>query len=469
MELGKSGFRRIVIVALASLLIIGIVAVWVQYDPLSDVEAAPDFTATDFTDRTFSLLDFAGNVTVLHVTQLENPLCIECEQQMIGQIAELGELAATQEANISIVTLNIRKNPYSEPGWEIAEDYYGLDITWYWVEEFEPFAASSEFIRYWELGGGFSNPTIVLIDHEQQIAAVHNVYCIGKGEIDGVVTASELVSDSKAILNGEWNYDLGGRGSATAVTFGSLFLLGIITSFSPCSIALLMAMISYIGALRSPRESEEGRQSEMTRGVMIGLAFTMGMALVFLLIGILISYIGGFIELSSMFYLIAGIILIVLGVNSIKPLSTLLLWLRDHKGGPDDGAQCAVPAKGRVGRLGSDLIRRLGLRSRYAAAFLLGVLFSVGWAPCAISLIFPVIVLVLSQQFTLVTGGAMMFVFGLGHGVVIVPFCAATGALKGRIGNRYVSAGNWMQLGFGIAIIAIGAIFALRYAGVFLW
>jgi cytochrome c-type biogenesis protein len=465
----RKNLAGIAVVVLASLLVLGILVVWIQYDPVSDVEPALDFTTTDIDGRTLSLSDFKGNVTVLHVTQLENPLCIECEQHMIGQIKELSELAASQEANISLVTLNIRKNPYSEAGWEIAEGYYGLNITWHWVEEYEPFEAASDFISYWELGGGFSNPTIILIDHEQRIAAIYNVYCIGSGEIDGIVTADALVSDSRAILSGDWDYALVEGGSATAVTFGSLFLLGVVTSFSPCSIALLMAMISYIGALRDPKGPDESKEGDMTRGLMIGLAFTLGMALVFLLMGVMISYIGGFIELSTTFYLVAGVILVLLGINSIRPLSTVMLWLRGDEDAPEAGAECATPVRGRASKLGSDLVRGLGLRSRYAAAFFLGILFSVGWAPCAMSLIFPVIVLVLSQQFTLVTGGVMMFVFGLGHGVVIVPFCAATGALKGRIGNRYVSAGGWMQLGFGIAIIAIGVVFALRYAGILLW
>ncbi|MBN1677744.1 MAG: sulfite exporter TauE/SafE family protein [Candidatus Thermoplasmatota archaeon] len=459
----------VVATVLAALMVIGAVLVWMQEDTASGPEEVQPFTATDYLGRTFSLLDFSGHVTVLHVTQIENPLCIECEQHITAQITELNSLAQAGDSTIDIVTLNVRKNSYSEAGWEIAEEYYGLNISWYWVEEFEPFPAASQFIGYWELRGGFANPTIILIDHEQRIAAVHNVYCVGTGEVDGVVTAGTLASDSRAILSGDWDYDVVAGGSSTAVTFGSMFLLGAVTSFSPCSIALLMAMISYIGALRSKRAPEEGPTEDMTRGVMIGLAFTIGMALIFLLMGIMISYIGGFIEMSSMFYLIAGIILIVLGINSIKPLSTLLLWLRDHGRHTETGPTCAVPTKGRLGRLGNDLIRRLGLRSRYAAAFLLGVLFSVGWAPCALSLIFPVIVLVLAHQSTLVMGGAMMFVFGLGHGVIIVPFCGATGVLKGSIGKKYVGAGSWMQLGFGTAIIAIGAVFALRYAGVLLW
>ena len=459
-----------IIVAASVFLALVLVVVLVGGGPSrSDSPTAEDFSATDYMGREFSLSDFAGNVTVLHITQLENPICIECEEYIRQQIAELATLESDNEEHITIVTLNIRKNTYSESGWEIARDAYNLTAAWYWVEEFEPFPVASQFISYWELGGGFANPTIVLIDQEQRIAAVHNVYCIGRGEVDGVVSASSLFSDSRAILSGDWDYQIEEGGSSTTVTFSSLFLLGVLTSFSPCSIALLMAMISYIGALRSPRETEAIVGGDMRRGVMIGLSFTMGMALVFFLMGVLIAYIGGFIELSSIFYLIAGTVLIILGINSIKPLGGLLLWLRDHSRREEPNPSCPAPAKGRVGRLGSDLLCRLGLRSRYAAAFLLGILFSVGWAPCAISLIFPVIVLVLSQQFTVITGGALMFVFGLGHGVVIVPFCAATGEIKGRIGNKYVSAGKWVQMGFGLAIIAIGGVFALRYAGVYLW
>ncbi len=415
---------------------------------------AEGFTATDHLNRTFSLDDLSGDIIILHITQLENPLCIECEEQIGNQIKELAGLAGRNEQNISIVTLNIRKNQYSDPGWEIAESRYGINITWHWVEEFEPYSASGHYQKYWEIDGSFSNPSIILIDQKLRVAGVYHVYCIGIGELDGIQTADSLSQDAHDIISGEWD---GFRGQTSdSVTLAGMFILGLVTSISPCSIALLIVMVSYIGSLE-----EEGQTPGQTRkkGLMIGIAFTLGMTLMFFLIGLLVSYVGLFIEISAAFYLIAGIILVVLGINAIKPLGLGELVSRLRNSESPEGE---LESKDRF-------IDRISRRSEFLGSFMLGMFFTIGWAPCAISLVFPVIVMMLTQDFTLLTGGIMMAAFGLGHGLIIVPICTATGDVKGRLGNKLVKAGKWIQPGFGIVIVVLGLVFALRFFGFDLW
>jgi hypothetical protein len=48
-----------------------------------------------------------------------------------------------------------------------------------------------------------------------------------------------------------------------------------------------------------------------------------------------------------------------------------------------------------------------------------------------------------------------LFVFGFGLGVPIIPLCAVTSSVRGKLGNKYVIAGKWMQRIFGIIIIVI--------------
>ena len=470
MKLGKRALYGIVVVAIASLLVLVVAVVGMLGDSLSGVEPAPDFTTTDYKGTTFSLSDFAGNVTVLHITQLENPLCIECEEHMIGQIEELSELAAIEGTNISIVTLNIRKNPYSEEGWRIAEEYYDLNISWLWVEEFEPFSASSQYIRYWMLDGGFANPTIILIDDDQDVVAVRHVYCIGKGEIDGTQTAEVLIEDSSSILSGEWDATLGGGVPSAGISAGGMFLLGVVTAFSPCSLALMMAMISYIGSMRALQKKNADGADGLATSLTIGIWFTLGTALVFFMIGLLVAYVGRFLEMSSIFYLIAGTILVLVGINAIHPLSVLLARLRESLGGrPTRAPSCQTSVDKDAADGKTRLLTRLSRMSPALAGLSLGVLFSVGWAPCALSLVFPVIVLMLTQEYTLLMGALMLFVFGLGHGAVIIPFCAATGEAKEKISRKYAGAGRRIQLVFGLVVIVIGVIFALRYVDFRLW
>lgn len=58
-----------------------------------------------------------------------------------------------------------------------------------------------------------------------------------------------------------------------------------------------------------------------------------------------------------------------------------------------------------------------------------------------------------------------MFVFGIGHGIPIIPLCALTSSVRGKVGNKYVVVGKWMQRIFGILIIIIGIIMAVRFWG----
>lgn len=414
---------------------------------------AADFTAVDQFNRSFSLGDYAGDVIILHVTQLESPLCIECEEHMMSQIMELADLSGRNNPNITIITLNIRKNAYSEAGWEMARDWYGLNITWHWVEEFEPYPAAGLYQQYWELDGGFSNPTLILIDPEFRVAGVYNVYRMGSGEVDGVQTANSLEADAVSIISGDWGEFRGQM--SEGITLAGMFVLGIITAISPCSIALLVVMISYIGGTADDNNPLDGRK----RGFLMGTAFTLGMTLMFFLIGLLVAYVGIFIEMSAAFYLLAGILLAVLGINAIKPINLAGLYE-------------LIPGKRKLpdGEASKDRwIDRISKKSGILGAFLFGLLFTIAWAPCAISLVFPVIVLMLTRDFSLLTGGIMLGVFGLGHGIIIIPIAAATADVKARMGNKLVAAGKWIQPGFGIFIILLGIIFAMRFWGWNLW
>jgi len=423
------------------------------YTDQTTLEAAPDFTATDENGVTFSLHDYIGKVVILHFTGVETPLCIECLEEMEGQIHELETLSKSSE-NISIITINIRKNPSSITGKEMAETDFGANISWHWVEDFSPYPIAGLYQQQWTVDGAFSNPSLVLIDMNQSIVGVYHVYCMGKGPIDRIQTAESLGADVKAIAEGSWE-DTDGNWEDEGITFAGIFLLGILTSVTPCSLALLVAMISYVGSLQKNTEKKFKKYS--LQGLWIGVIFTLGMSLVFFVFGMIISSVGIFIEASTVFFLIAGIILIILGINIFKPFSELFKRKSEGKTGV-----------GFVDK-GQGIFYKISKKSIYLGAFFLGILFSIGWAPCALSLMMPVFILTLTQKISIIMGGLLLFVFGLGHGVPIIPLCAATSSIRGKLGNRYVTAGKWMQRIFGIIIIAIGFIMAIRFWGIKFW
>jgi cytochrome c-type biogenesis protein len=414
---------------------------------------AIDFTVIDEHGVNFSLSDYKGYVIIIHFTGLENPLCIECLEEMESQIKEFEKLS-TSEINATLITINIRKNPYSDSGLEMAERDFGANISWHWVEDYTPYPVATLYQNYWTVDGAFSNPTLVFIDQEFNVVGVYNVYCLGKGSIDGIQSFESLSEDITDIWSGSWER-LKDEGYSESITFLGIFILGILTAATPCSIALLIAMISYVGTLQ--KETEKKTKKISMQGFWIGIIFTIGMSFVFFIFGMVISSLGIFLEVSSLFYLIAGAILIILGINIFKPL-TEILKLR-QKSETDQ----KVMDKGR------NIFIKISKRSIYIGAFFLGILFSIGWAPCAISLLMPVFILILAQDIPILTGGLLLFIFGLGHGIPIIPLCAVTSSVRGKVGNKYVNAGKWMQRIFGIIIIVIGLIMAARFWNFNLW
>ncbi len=419
-----------------------------------EIKPAPDFTAVDENGIEFSLSDYRSNVTLIHITGLETPLCIECEEEMIGQLEQLEKLSKSND-DVKIITINIRKNPYSTTGKSIAEQTYGINISWNWVEGFEPYQFAGLYQEYWTYNGAFSNPTIVLIDTNSSIVGVYNIYTLGKGKIDGIQTAESLNQDIQQIKSGEWSEFKGGKYNE-GITFIGIFALGILTALSPCSIALLVAMISYVGSLQKQNEKENIKKYSI-QGIWIGIVFTLGMAFVFFIFGLIISSVGIFVEISTMFYLISGIVLIILGINVFKPLKEIISNKKEGK------------TISQVMDKGKNIFLTLSKKSIYLGAFFLGVLFSIGWAPCAMSLMMPVFILTLSQKISIIMGGLLLFVFGLGHGIPIIPLCAVTSSVRGKLGNKYVTAGKWMQKIFGVIIIVIGIIMTIRFWGINLW
>ena len=224
----------------AVVLLAGLVIYWTDRGSQGVYEPADAFAFTDFRGEQFSLSENTGKVTVLHFTQLENPLCIECEDSIKGQIEELETLAASNNSQLEVVTVNIRKNAYSEDGWSMAEESYGANVTWHWVEEFEPYPISGDYIQFWQLDGAFSNPSVVLIDQDLMVVGVYHVYCIGKGVIDGVQSADSLAEDVESIVSGTWDTGddaAGWRGASV----GGMFLLGIVTSFNEDAAPAILA------------------------------------------------------------------------------------------------------------------------------------------------------------------------------------------------------------------------------------
>ena len=436
------------------------------YALADEAVVAPAFTATGADGENFSLSDFAGAPLILHITNIEIPLCVECEESLKGQVEELARLRA-MHPEVQIATLNLRKNPYSRDGRSLAEKWWKVNISWPWAEDIEPYTIASKYLDYWNVRGGSSNPTLLLIDKDGNIAAVYHVYRVGEGVQDGVQSADKLYQKLQDIDGSEWK-GLEGEVFRQDVSAFGMFLLGILTSIAPCSIALMIAVFSYVMTIRRKDEYLRKSVSTSREGFMIGIAFTFGMAAVFFVLGLFISQVGLFIRDSRVFDLIAGIIMILLGISNIKPLEEILepvrARIRSYRG---EGEYCET--KKSLLQRSVEASVAIFKHSSFIGAFTLGIFFALGWAPCALSMVLPVLIWLASQNITPLAGGVMLFIFGIGHGVPIIPIATFSRAVGGRIGEKYVSIGAWTTKFFGLLVIVVGVVYAVRYAGILLW
>jgi len=435
----------------------------------SQESSAPDFQATDLDGNNVSLSNYRGEVVLLHITNIENPLCRECENALSAQTRQLS-LLAQKDPGINIITLNVRKNSFSTDGRTLAKDWWNINVTWPWIEDYEPYPLTGKYIDYSTLEGGFANPTLILIDKNGNVAGLYHVYQLGKGEIDGIQSADSLYKDLKGVEQGEAS-GFKGTTSSQGINYLGMFFLGIVTSLSPCSVALLLAMFSYVMTARRKEEYLKKSASASKEGFMIGVAFTMGMAAVFFVVGLFLSDIGVFIRQARFFDLAAGLLMIVLGINIIKPIGEIIEPVTSRltfRKADQDLNNPLAEKKGIMERL-VNFSMGLFQYSAFIGAFTLGVFFALGWAPCAVSLVFPVLIWLISQNVTPLAGGMMLFVFGVGHGVPVIPIATFSRAVGGQIGEKYIYAGKYVTKVFGLAVIGIGLVYAVRYLGFKMW
>ncbi|MEM3341295.1 MAG: cytochrome c biogenesis protein CcdA, partial [Thermoplasmata archaeon] len=255
---------------------------------------------------------------------------------------------------------------------------------------------------------------------------------------------------------------------------------------SPCSIVLLLSMLSYtmsagddgkgeIGKRDGKRIKEGGRsrrdigKSGWLTGLGVGLAFGAGMASVFFILGLFVAWFGLFvIGYLEYFMIIAGILMILMGVNNFKPLGNILDRLKNRirmerceDSKTDDSESFLIKGK--------KLIGSISRKSVYIGAFALGILFSLGWAPCAFSMILPAIILILTSSIGIWAGGILLGVFGLGHALPVIPLCIVSSETRNRLGTKYAKAGKWMISVFSLIIIFIGILMILRPFGYRFW
>lgn len=200
-----------------------------------------------------------------------------------------------------------------------------------------------------------------------------------------------------------------------------VFLGGIVTSIGPCNVAMIPLVVGYVGG---------SHHLSRGRSFALSLAFALGLAITFMLLGIVASAVGGLIGGTSRawYYLVAGVCVLIglhmLGVLRV-PLPSWFVGLRE----------------------------RIGLKG-VPGALALGLVSGLVASQCATPVLAAILTYVMAKESALVYGAALLFIYALGRGVPVVLAGTFTGALK-----QFQSVGRWsgsLEKASGLIIIGVG-------------
>lgn len=216
-----------------------------------------------------------------------------------------------------------------------------------------------------------------------------------------------------------------------------LFILGLVTFLSPCSIALISAYLAYtVGVSKSIR-----------KGFVIGCSFTIAMCLVFFGLGYAVSSlipVAGSAN-TRLFFGIAGLLLIFFGINNLGLFQRINI-LSNASGSLTE----------RVNALKLTALTRFSKYNYVTGSFLFGVVISLALGPCSLSLVLPAILLTIFSAPTPFHGGFLLCAFGLGHALPVIFLSVLLVTARKAVSEKTASAGEWLTRIFGIAFIVIG-------------
>lgn len=170
-----------------------------------------------------------------------------------------------------------------------------------------------------------------------------------------------------------------------------VFLEGIITFISPCILPMIPIYITYfMGGIDNLDETTSNRNA-----VINALGFVLGFTIIFILLGAAAGSFGNFVSShKTLFNVISGILMIILGLNYIDVINISFLKM-SHK----------IDYKVNV--------------FKFEKAILFGMIFSIGWSPCVGAFLGSALMLAANTQ-TMLHGSLMLLAYSLGLGIPFI-------------------------------------------------
>ena len=221
---------------------------------------------------------------------------------------------------------------------------------------------------------------------------------------------------------------------ASNIGLGLAFVAGLASFLSPCVFSLVPAYIGYLGG-RSVASAESG-ESNRWLTFSHGLAFVLGFSIVFILLGIATSAIGGLLyDLRTWLAKIGGVVVVIFGLHMTHIIRIPFL---DYDLRPQ-----------------SDPDRQRG----YISSALMGVFFSAGWSPCVGPVLGAILTLSLSGG-SVSQGAGLLTAYSAGLAIPFLIAALGVGWVT-KILRRYGKVMRYTEIAMGVLLIVVGVMLFL--------
>lgn len=204
-------------------------------------------------------------------------------------------------------------------------------------------------------------------------------------------------------------------------------LAGVLTSFTPCALANVPLVISYVSGTGN---------HDTRKAFKLSLAFLLGMAVTLTILGTLASLLGKLMQMSgSWWYLLLGILMVLMALQTWELYNFI----------PSTYLISKSTKKGCIG------------------AFIAGILGGIFSSPCATPVLVVLLALVANGG-NIAWGIVLLLLYSLGHSFLVLIAGTSIGFVKNIIRNKkYGQVSQILKIVTGLIILLIG--FYMFYLG----
>ena len=204
-------------------------------------------------------------------------------------------------------------------------------------------------------------------------------------------------------------------------------MAGIVSSLSPCSIAIIPIIIGFVGGFAG---------NNIKKSIFYSFSFVFGLAVTFTILGVVASLTGTLLgNIGGFWKYILAAFAIVMGLQLLGILKFQIPTPRMVK----------TNIKGPLG------------------AFLMGMLFGVASSPCATPILAVILAFVASKQ-NIVYGTSLLIVYALGNSILILLMGIFTGFTKSIINSKgFTQFSEYSYKIFGVILILAGLLIYVKH------